>query len=220
MKIIYQFVLIFILGSLFLSCGQSKVSPEEEQAWKDAIESNTLNAIDSFLMLYPETNRKEEIAYKREGILFRTATAENTVYYYNKYLKEFPQGKRKKEIEEKLTLLKAENISVENLTEKIFVGVIRYLDGSRPDIEILSMKFSSLEDNGSEISCMVSCHVSSSLKKEMKAIIQKDKFSIKFVEEESDEFLLELPEGKIYLKDNKLYLESTDPNQKQYWNLQ
>ncbi len=219
MQILIKIVPILLLLAVLAACGGTKGNPEEETDWNAASEANTLTALDSFLIRYPETKRKKEIAQRREGALFQIAQTENTEYHFRRYLKEFPQGKRKKDVETKLAALKPESLSTEILAAKTFVGAVRYLDGSEPDVEIISMKFSEMNDDGTEIRCKISVHVTSDIKKELTAVIQKDKMSVKFEERAEDEFLLDLPEGRMYSRNNEIMLESVDPTQKLYWRL-
>jgi len=201
-----------------LSCGAgAPSSPQEAEAWKEASQKNSLKALDSFLVAFPETKLKPEIAKRREGMLFQVAKVENTEYHYKKYLKEFPQGKRKKEMEEKLKTLPNDAIAAETMQNKTFVGSIRYLDGSKPDIEVLALKFSAIEDLGNEIRFRAAIHLTADVKKELTGIIQKPQMSIKFEEGNDDTFLLDLPNGRAYMREGQLVMESTDPEKKQYW---
>ena len=65
----------------------------------------------------------------------------------------------------------------------------------------------------------MTAYVSSNLKKELTAEIDKEKMSIKFAENQEDEFQLDFPDGKIYLINNEIFIESVDPSAGSYWNL-
>lgn len=216
MKLILN-VSFFLSLILLISCGSQKGSSEEEQAWNETQQKNTLSAYDSFLADYPDTKKKDEVAQRREASLFGMATLDKTEYYLRKYLQEFPQGKRKKEVENELKKLEKSSVSPDEAISKTYVGSVRYLDGSSPDMEIFSVTISDLEDLGDEMKCKITVLLSSDVKKVMEGKIQKSKMSIKFVEDESEDFLLELPEGRFYKKDNNIYIESVDPSQKVYW---
>lgn len=208
---------LLLILSLIACGGGAASTPEEAEAWKEASQKNSLKALDSFLIAFPQTKLKPEIAKRREGMLFQVAKVENTEYHYKKYLKEFPQGKRNKEVEEKLKALGNDEIAVESMRNKTFVGSIRYLDGSKPDIEVLALKFSDIEDSGNEIRFKAAIHLTADVKKEMTGIIQKPQMSIKFEEGSDDTFLLDLPDGRAYMRDGQIVMESTDPEKKQYW---
>jgi hypothetical protein len=216
MKIV---ILIIVVSSLFFGCNTNQGDKEEELAWKACTEANTLSAIDSFLTDFPNTKHKVEIAKKRDGILYRTAMAENTLYHFKNYLREFPQGKYKKEIEKKISTLDTDKINLEDLESRTFVGTLIYTDKKNSGNNILTMKFKLSEDRGAVADYLVTAYVSSNLKKELTAEIDKEKMSIKFAEDKEDEILLDFPEGKIYLRKNEIFIESTDPTANSYWNL-
>lgn len=211
-------ILIIVSGLLF-GCSANQGAKEEELAWKVCVEANTLSAIDSFLTDFPNTKHKAEIAKKRDGILYRTAVAENTLYHFKNYLREFPQGKYKKEIEKKISSFETDKINLDDLESKTFVGTLLYTDKKKSGNNILTMKFKLTEDRGALADYLVTAYVSSNLKKELTAEIDKEKMSIKFAEDKEDEILLDFPEGKIYLRKDEIFIESTDPTANSYWNL-
>jgi hypothetical protein len=212
-------LLIFAASIMLFSCNMGQSSKEEEIAWKICLEANTLSAIDSFLSEFPDTKRKTEIAKKRDGILYRTAIAENTIFHLKNYMREFPQGKYKSEIEKKIKEFETDKINLEDLESKTFVGNLIYTNKKNSGNNILSMKFKLSEDRGSTLSYQVTAYLSSNLKKELSAEIEKEKMSIKFAEDQEDEFQLDFPDGKIYLKNNEIFIESVDPSAGSYWNL-
>ncbi len=214
-KYILLFSSVFILG-----CSAFRGNPEEKKALDQAMKINTLAALDAFLENYPETIFKEVVADRRETILFGIAINEKTEYHLNKYLQEFPQGKRKENIQNELDVISKltdKPLSIDDLNDKTFVGSIHYLDEKPAHIEILTLNLSNPEINSEEISFNANVHLGLDLKKELKVIIEKNKMSIKFVELESDEFLLELPEGRFYKINNQIIVESVIANSSKYW---
>ena len=216
MKVLIQ---ICLASCILFACNSNQGDKEEELAWKVCTASNTLSAIDSFLTDFPDTKRKAEIARKRDGILYRTAIAENTLYHFKNYLREFPQGKYKKEIEKKISTIVTDKINLDVLESKTFVGTLLYTDKKNSGNNILTMKFKLSEDRGDFADYLVTAYISSNLKKEMTAEVEKEKMSIKFAENKEDEFMLDFPAGKIYLRNDDIYIESTDPSANSYWNL-
>jgi hypothetical protein len=208
------FIAFFVLS--LASC-TSKGSPEEEMAWKKTLEANTIAALDSFLTAFPDSKHKKEIAQKRDGILYQNAVAENTVYHFKYYLKEFPQGKHQKEIVAKLENLKVDAINFADLEQKTFIGSMKYFDRKDAALDILTIKLSAAADLGNSIEYKASINLTSNLKKDLKAIVQKNDLSIKFVENTEDEFLLNFPEGRIYTKNKEIIIESTDVSAPSYW---
>ena len=96
MKNNFFLLVILFAATCFFSCGGGD-SNLENAAWKEARKENTLEAIDSFLLKFPGTTKKAEIAKVRDGMLWQTALLNNTEFYYRSYLTEFPQGKYKTE---------------------------------------------------------------------------------------------------------------------------
>jgi hypothetical protein len=134
-------------------------------------------------------------------------------------LREFPQGKYKKEIEKKISSMNTDKINLEDLESKTFVGTLLYTDKKNSGNNILTMKFKLSEDRGAVADYLVTAYVSSNLKKELAAEIDKEKMSIKFAEDKEDEILLDFPEGQIYLRRDEIFIESTDPTANSYWYL-
>lgn len=205
------------LALLLFSCGPN-VSPEEEAAWQAAKKANSLAALDSFVSQYPEHSFKEQLANKKERLLFAEAQMENRVYFYKKYLADFPEGKRKVEAQEALAnIQKSIKLpSKEILTAKPFVGKVEYEHAA--DKEILSMKF--VEFKETDGSFLADVHLSNDIRCQVTGRIeQQAPYTIMFLEQvgEQQDFVLDLSPALPYLKNGELIIESVDP--KQYWRL-
>ncbi|WCL81056.1 hypothetical protein PPO43_13865 [Saprospira sp. CCB-QB6] len=212
----YRFLWI-PLALLLFSCGPS-ASPEEQAAWETAEKANSLAALDSFVLQYPEHNFQEELAAKKERLLFAEAKMENRVYHYKKYLAEFPEGKRKAEAQEALAnIQKSIKLpSKEILTAKPFVGKVEYENAA--DKEILSMKF--VELNEADGSFLADVHLSNDIRCQITGRIeQQAPYTMLFLKQvgEQQDFILDLSPALPYLKNGELIIESVDP--KQYWRL-
>lgn len=209
------FKLLLLWGTLYLfACGNGGTGSPEATAWEQARKENTMEALDSFLIQFPETGRKKEIATLRDGMLYQTALLSNTEYYYRQYLQEFPQGKYVKEIQEKLNTLPNDAVGLSELSAKTFVGTIR--QGDR-DYDVLALKFKEIEESGDNINFIASVHLSSDIRKQLKGSILKPTFSISFEEDKDDEFMLDLSDGRAYIRNGQILIESIDP--KQFWHL-
>ncbi len=208
---IFTLVSLPLFLSLLLSCGGGQ-SAEEKAAWETARQKNSLEALDSFLLQYPETGRREEIAKLRDGRLWQVALLYNTEWHYKNYLAEFPQGQYKDEAQIKLEQLPTDAVSLSELSSKTFVGTINQGD---QDYEVLALRFAEIEEQGDAVHFKASVHLSSDIRKQMTGTISKPKYTISFEEGSDDEILIDLSDGRAYLRDGRLILESTDP--KQYW---
>lgn len=210
---ISKFVFFTLLAlSLMLSCNTA-ASDAEQAAWAAATESNSLEALDSFIANYPNTQYSKEIAKRREGILWQLAQRKKTEYYYQYYLQEFPQGAHHVEATAQLEAMPQEDISLEDISAQTFVGSVRYEDAKQ--LEVVALEFMSLDQSANEVKFRAYAHLTHDIKKELWGRIELPSFKISFEENREDDFILGLSNGKIYLRNNLILLESTDP--KQYW---
>jgi hypothetical protein len=200
--------------SLVLSCN-SATTEAEKAAWGAASEQNTLEALDSFLNNYPNTQYSKEIATRREGILWTLAQRNKTEYYYRYYLGEFPQGAHHVEAAAQLEAMPKENVSLQDLSAKTLVGTIRY--ENEQQLEVLALQFQSLDQSANEVKFQVNAHLSHDVRKELWGRIELPEYKIYFEENREDEFILGLSDGRIYIRNGNILIESTDP--KQYWML-
>jgi hypothetical protein len=188
----------------------------EQTAWEEVKLLNTLGALDSFLIEFPDTKKKSEIASKREGIYYRIAVFENTEFYYNLYKKEFPQGKRIKEIEIKLEALSKEIADLDECENKTFIGSLKS-DFNKPQKEILSIIFKKIESSENVKKFEASVFLTSDIKKDIKGTINANGHYYNFEESEDDEFIIGLGASRLYSRKNSTFLESVGGNDNQYW---
>lgn len=208
-----KFLFLTLLAlSLTLSCNTAD-SDAENTAWAAASERNSLEALDSFIANYPNTQHSKEIAQRREGILWKLAQRKKTEYFYQYYLQEFPQGAHHVEAAAQLEAMPQEDISLEDLSVKSFVGNVRYHDTEQ--LEVIALQFKSLDQSANEVKFTAYAHITHDIKKELWGRIELPTFKISFEENREDKFILGLSNGRIYLRNSRILLESTDP--KQYW---
>ena len=209
--------LISVLCFLVLSCSGSKTSgTEEDKAWEEVKSLNTLSVLDSFLIQFPDTKRKSEIAARREGIYYRTAVFENSEFFYNRYKKEFPQGKRIKEIESKQETLSNETVDfslVENMT---FVGSLQS-DINKSQKEILTVIFKKIDD---EKKFEANVFLTSDIKKLVKGSIETPGNYFIFEEDENSDFIIGLGKSRLYNRKNVFFLESVEVSDDHYWKVE
>ncbi len=213
----YKYSIIACIIFLVISC-TGKTNPEEENDWKLLGKNPTITALDSFLVNFPDTKRKKEIAQKRERLLFLNAKYENSFFHYKYYQKEFPQGQNIKEINSTLNSLKADNVNIADLESKTFIGSFKS-DIKKAELDILTIFFKSIDENDSYYDFESVVNLSSNLKKEIKGKILKNNLSIVFDEDENDAFILGLAEARIYNRKGNLFIESADPSAEQYWKI-
>src|SRR5688572_15440644 len=92
----------YILLGLFICLFLIACQDEEDKAWQQTISQNSAAAIDSFLLLYPNSKYISDAAVLKEDFAWFAAKQKNTVYNYKKYLVDFPTGKYKDEVPSRL----------------------------------------------------------------------------------------------------------------------
>lgn len=199
----------------FLAIGFQACSSEESEALEYAKEQNTILAIDSFLETYPNGSYLNDAREIKENHLWRQAQYEGTAYYYKKYIQNYPQGDYLQMAMDSLQAIPRPPFDLSNLLKMRFVGLIDYGDVEK---NVLSMRFTDLEiaEADSIIEFEADLNLPD-LHKDLKGHINKKNNHIHFIENESDKVKVNLANGRLYIRDEQLLIESIDP--KQYWRL-
>ncbi len=202
--------LFLVLILLVLTCACQN---EEDKSWQLALQKNSNAAIDSFLLDYPDSKYSMDASIQKETFAWFSAKANNTVYGYKKYLVNYPDGKFSKEVPSRLDAIKTDNISLKELTASTFIGKINY---GNHETQVLAFKFANINKDSSGISFLAKINTSE-IRKDIEGRINPKNFSITFMEDPKDKTMLNITDGRAYMKENKIMLESTNVNQ--YWNL-
>lgn len=204
-------ILRFALCS-FALCLLVACSSEEDVAWKKAIAQNSSEAIDSFLLKYPETKYVQEAANVKQDYVWYSAKDRNTIYHYKKYLTTYPSGKYAAEVPTRIDSINKDNLDLAELTKSTFIGKIDY--GNR-ETQVLAFKFIEIQRDSAGISFVARIQTSD-IQKVIDGRIDPNTYGIMFMEQDNT-VMLNITDGRAYQKGNKLLLESTNVNQ--YWNL-
>ena len=194
--------------TLLTSC-----SNEEDKAWDVALSQNSGSALDSFLLVYPDSKYASDIANHKEDFAWFAAKRKHTVYNYKKYLVDYPNGKYKEMVSTQIDSISSNNINLEELTKSTFIGKIDY--GNRA-IEVIGFSFSEIRKDSAGIRFIANINTSDN-RKTIEGRIDPNGYVIMFMENPGDKTMLNITDGRAYRKDNKIMLESTNVNQ--YWNL-
>jgi len=188
-------------------------SNEEDKAWDLALSQNSGAALDSFLLVYPDSKYAAEVATYKEDFAWYAAKQKHTVYNYKKYLVDFPNGKYKEQVSNQIDSISSNNINLEELTKSTFIGKIDY--GNR-ETEVIAFSFSEIQKDSAGIRFIAKINTSD-IRKMIEGRIDPNGYLIMFMENPDDKIMLNITDGRAYRKDNKIMLESTNVNQ--YWNL-
>ena len=105
--------MIFIVVIIFLISGCAS----EEDAWKEALESNTIESYEKFLEIFPDGDYAEEALWQKADMV-------NTIDVYEKYMDKYPEGEYFSEAKKELSDLKWQK----TLEEDTIESYEKYLD--------------------------------------------------------------------------------------------
>lgn len=190
----------------------SSCNTDERDAWNDAFEKHTTEAIDSFLLKYPEGAYKAQAATAQEDLYWEKARETPTVWNYLMYADRYPEGRYLQEVLNGVGKLPVEAINTHSMRARPFSGTLETAGG----IQLALLDFQDFKDTGDSLRFVA--HLNSGpLKETVMGNISKKDNSI-FINKVVGQpvFLIHTP-GRIYLKNGKLFIESTDL--KQYWKI-
>lgn len=202
-----------LLFYLFFFTLLTACSNEEDKAWDLALSQSSNAALDSFLLVYPDSKYTSEIATYKEEFAWYAAKQKHTVYNYKKYLVDFPNGKYKELVPGQIDSISSTNINLEDLTKSTFVGKIDYGDRA---IEVIGFNFSEIRKDSAGIRFIANINTSDN-RKTIEGRIDPNGYTVMFMENTGNKTMLNITNGRAYKKGNKIMLESTNLNQ--YWNL-
>ncbi len=202
-----------LLFYLFFFILLTACSNEEDKAWDAALSQNSGSALDSFLLVYPDSKYASEVATYKDDFAWYAAKHKHTVYHYKKYSVDFPNGKYAEQVSSQIDSISSNNINLEELTKSTFIGKIDY--GNR-ETEVIAFSFSEIRKDSLGIQFIAKINTSD-IRKMIEGRIDPNGYLIMFMENPDAKIMLNITDGRAYRKGNKIMLESTNVNQ--YWNL-
>lgn len=147
-----------------------------------------------------------------EAASWTMAKTKHSEYYYRKYLADFPDGQYGDQAFDKIDSIYSEPISEANFLDTRFTG--KYSQSG--DTKVFSMRFTEFLPNEEvyDFKCDINM---GSVRKKLIGSIDSETFVINFEEINDDYPRLNLLNGRIYNRDGRIFIESTDIDQ--YWNL-
>jgi hypothetical protein len=200
---------LIIAASALSSCGG-----DDARAWQAVQSSPSIATIDSFLAKYPNSGYRKAAMQQKQDFIWHDACLFNTEYAYRHYKYDYPEGKYADQVDTKITAITPDTeINLANLTSKTFVGTINYGD---KQVSVLALQFSQIEEFGEQVRFQATINTND-MRKTLLGSINKTNYSINFEENPTDQVTLNLKPGRAYWRQDKIWLESTDPSQ--FWRL-
>ncbi len=138
------------------------------------------------------------------------AIDKHTEYYYRKYLENHPNGEYTAEAFDKIDSIENVPVTQEELMASRFTG--KYTQSG--DRKVFSMRFDEITPNGSDFDFKCTVNMGSQ-RKELIGSIDMNDYLITFEELGEDYPKLNITIGRLYKREGKIFIESTDVAQ--YW---
>ncbi len=138
------------------------------------------------------------------------AVDKNTEYYYRKYLENHPNGEYTGVAFDKIDSIYNAPVTQEELMGSRFTG--KYTQSDDP--KVFSMRFDEITPNGSDFDFKCTVNISAQ-RKELIGSIDMNDYLISFEELGDDYPKLNITIGRLYKREGKIFIESTDVAQ--YW---
>ncbi len=192
-----------LAGGYFLTGGTSQTDEPIEEASTDA---DRVPQKKSKLF-----SKKEDIPLE-EAKEWEMVKSKKTEYYLRKYMANHPTGTYADDAYNMLDSIRSAPITENHFLKKRFTG--KYSQSG--DTKVFSMVFVEMLPNDEMLDFECSINMGS-VRKKLKGSVDTETFVINFEELGDDYPRLNIMNGRVYNRDNKIYIESTDIDQ--YWNL-
>lgn len=205
---------LLISALIIAAAGLSSCGGDDARAWQAVQSSPSVAAIDSFLAKYPDSGYRKAAMQQKQDFVWHQASTDNTEYAYRRYKYDYPEGKYSDQVDTKIAAITPDTeINLANLTSKTFVGTIDY---GEKQVAVLALQFSQIEEVGDQVRFQATINTND-MRKTILGSINKTNYSINFEENPTDQVTLNLKPGRAYWRQEKIWLESTDPSQ--FWRL-
>ncbi|MEM7103927.1 MAG: hypothetical protein AAF502_12390 [Bacteroidota bacterium] len=147
-----------------------------------------------------------------EKLAWNKALEKNTEYYYKQFATEFPGSTYIDAAQSAISELDENQINLNQLTSRRYTGKVTRFG----DAQILSVRFRNMENKTDQVDFICSVNLGP-IRKDLLGTVEKGKFTINFIEDNQGT-KFNLQPGRIYDRDGKLMIESTELEQ--YWILE
>ncbi len=204
----YLPIYILLILGISIAC-----ETQEDQAWQLAKTQNNRLAMDSFMLDYPDSKYASDAQKIQEKYQWFAAKDAHTVYAYKKYLTDHPKGLYSDKVALQLEKIPLDSLQLANLSRSTFIGKIDY---GQHETKVLAFQFTDIRKDSSGIYFLAKINTSEA-RKDIEGRIDPHNNNISFIENSKNKALLNLTDGRVYARGDKIILEST--NIHQYWNL-
>lgn len=204
MKALKLFCITSALSLLLIGCNS-----EEKKAYQKALDKGSVEAIDSFLSIFPNSAYKEDILKKQEELCWKFASQENTVFGYKDYMNRFPDGSKVEAANKAITQMPLlDPLPTRWMSDSTFVGQLKL----GPDPQLVAIKFKRIFPVADSLHFVANVN-SVQMHQNVKGYIDIKKNVVYFAQ--NNDFSFIASPGRVYVRNNQIFMESTDLNQ--YW---
>ena len=202
------FQIIYLLLLCCLGCH----SPEWDQ-WQEVYQSGNLNQIDSFIQHHSQSSHIETYLEQRQQASWAYSTFMNTTLHYKQYLTEYPSGLYADSVHRYIQNIQTDSLDFQLLTQGTFVGSIQSQD---IESSVLSLRFARIQINEKHIDLI--CDVNLDQQRyQLAGQIDPVTNHIQFTKNLSSLDPIPLCEGRVYIRNNKLLIQSVHVSQ--HWSV-
>jgi hypothetical protein len=202
-------VLLMGLGAVWALSG---CRGEDGAQWAKIRGSYELEAIDSFLVRYPQSRHRAAALEERGEAIWRLAEQDRTVFHYLLYAHDYPNGPHYEAAFDQVSAIPVDGFGASELRARPFTGKL----GSDTLSQYVRLEFREVRENGDSIR-FTSLLNFAQVRNTLEGYFLRSDNSVHF------ERSLDLPgmvvqtPGRLYRREGRLVLESTDLSQ--YWRM-
>ncbi len=200
--------LIWLFAFSFSACQ----SPDWEQ-WEVVYQSGNIAKMDSFIELNQTSGHIETFRFQRQEASWAYAKYINTTLQYKQYLTDYPSGPYSDSIHIYIRQIQADSLNFASLTDGSFVGSVHTPNN---ESSILSMRFIEIQTKDDQINFITDINFDQR-RYQLAGQIDPTSNQIQFTENLSSIDPVPLCDGRIYIRDNKLLIQSVHVSQ--HWSV-
>ena len=185
----------------------------EWNEWEKVYQSGNLAQMDSFIQKHPQSSHIDAYESQREKANWAYATFMNTTLQYKQYLTEYPSGVYADSVHTYIQNIVADSLDFQDLTRGTFVGSII---SPNFDSSVISIRFVRIQTNDDLIELICDINIDKQ-RYQLSGQIDPTSNHLQFTSNLSSIDPIPLCEGRIYIRNNKLLIQSVHVSQ--HWSV-
>jgi hypothetical protein len=190
----------------FAGCG------EDRAAWSKIKGTNDLEALDTFLLRFPNSAYREEAFARRGEALWLQAEKQRTVYPFLLYVRDYPQGEHYQAAFVQASSIPMDRFSATELRSRPFTGRL----GSDSTGQFVRAEFRAVQEKGDSVLFTAVLNFAQ-VRNTLTGYVLRSDNSIRFERSIDLPGMVVQTPGRLYRRDGTLWLESTDLQQ--FWRI-